>query len=398
MKKLFAIFLSLMMTLCFCIEVNAYEIDSLYALSAVLIDADSGRVLYGKNENDIRAMASTTKIMTLMLALNYGEMDEEVIFSKYACKEPDVQLNALNGERYCLKDLLYIMMLKSYNDVAMAVAEHIGAKLNGDTSINNSDEESIEDVSRFVLEMNNKAKELGLENTYFITPNGLDAKDENGIHSTTAYELALIAREAIKDERFVEICTTRSYTYRELSGKRTGTINNADRFLDMQSGAIGIKTGFTGEAGYCFVGALRQDERTFISVVLASGWPNNKNYKWSDTKKLMNYGTNNYFCRNVFSNNEDYKEVDVINGLRDSVMTYIPFEVNYLLSDEDNVEIVYKMDSYINAPVNTNVQVGTVYIYINDKLERTLPILTKNAVGEKKFLYYWKKVIKSFLM
>ena len=304
MKKI-ALFLSILMIIVlFPRNISAAdEVLELYARAAVLIDGESGRILYGKNENQVLAMASTTKIMTLMIALEYGEMDEEVIFSSYASKEPDVQLNALKGEKYTLKDLLYLMMLRSYNDVAMAVAEHIGGKLNNDTTPNKTIEESKEDVARFIEEMNKKAKSLGCVNTYFLTPNGLDAQDENGKHSTTAYELAIIAAEAIKNPDVVKICGTKSYNYRELSGKRSGTVTNADRYLDMQKGALGLKTGFTGDAGYCFVGAVNQDDRTYISVVLGSGWPPNKNYKWTDTKKLINYGLQNFFYRDVIIKN-----------------------------------------------------------------------------------------------
>ena len=158
MRKI-ALFLSvLMIIVLFPRNISAVdEAMELYARAAVLIDGESGRILYGKNENQVLAMASTTKIMTLMIALEYGEMDEEVIFSSYASKEPDVQLNALKGEKYTLKDLLYLMMLRSYNDVAMAVAEHIGGKLNNDTTPNKTIEESKEDVARFIEEMNKKA-------------------------------------------------------------------------------------------------------------------------------------------------------------------------------------------------------------------------------------------------
>ena len=376
----------------------ADEAMELYARAAVLIDGESGRILYGKNENQVLAMASTTKIMTLMIALEYGEMDEEVIFSSYASKEPDVQLNALKGEKYTLKDLLYLMMLRSYNDVAMAVAEHIGGKLNNDTTPNETREESKEDVARFIEEMNKKAKSLGCVNTYFLTPNGLDAQDENGKHSTTAYELAIIAAEAIKNPDVVKICGTKSYNYRELSGKRSGTVTNADRYLDMQKGALGLKTGFTGDAGYCFVGAVNQDDRTYISVVLGSGWPPNKNYKWTDTKKLINYGLQNFFYRDVINKNEHYKTIPVKNGMQNSVGTYIPFGVTFLLSEKDDVEVIYKINDFVTAPVKKNEEVGETLIYINGKLESKVPILTSDSVENKSFTYYFRKLFSVFAL
>lgn len=399
MKKI-ALFLSILMIIVlFPRNISAAdEVLELYARAAVLIDGESRRILYGKNENQVLAMASTTKIMTLMIALEYGEMDEEVVFSSYASKEPDVQLNALKGEKYTLKDLLYLMMLRSYNDVAMAVAEHIGGKLNNDTTPNETIEQSKEDVARFIEEMNEKAKSLGCVNTYFLTPNGLDAQDENGKHSTTAYELAIIAAEAIKNPDVVKICGTKSYNYRELSGKRSGTVTNADRYLDMQKGALGLKTGFTGDAGYCFVGAVNQDDRTYISVVLGSGWPPNKNYKWTDTKKLINYGLQNFYYRDVINKNEHYKTIPVKNGMQDMVGTYIPFGVTFLLSEKDDVEVIYKINEYVTAPVKKNEEVGEVLIYVNGKLERKVPVLTTDSVKNKTFTYYFRKLFSVFAL
>ncbi len=240
---------------------------SLNALSACLLDAESGRVLYGKNETDQRAMASTTKIMTLIVTLENADLNDVVTISKNAARQPDVQLNVNTGEQYILGDLVYSLMLESHNDVAVAIAEHVGGSVEG-----------------FAEMMNDKAAELGMENTYFITPNGLDAEDENGRHSTTAVDLARLAAYAIKNENFIEITNTKSYSFREINGKRSFTVNNKNRFLTMMNGAIGVKTGFTGDAGYCFVGALKQDGRTFISVVLGSGWPPDKTYKWKDTR------------------------------------------------------------------------------------------------------------------
>lgn len=397
MKKI-AFILLVLVIMCFSLEplYATDEPENLYARAAVLIDADSGRILFGKNENEILAMASTTKLMTLIIALEYGNLEDEVTFSKYASKEPDVQLNALAGEKYKLKDLLYIMMLRSYNDVAMAVAEHVGGIISGDTSVNETTEESKADVFVFVNKMNEKAKKYGCKNTYFITPNGLDASDEHGKHSTTAYELAIIASQAIKSPDVLKICGTKNYSYRELTGKRSGNITNADRFLDMQTGALGLKTGFTGEAGYCFVGAVKQDDRTYISVVLGSGWPPNKNYKWSDTKKLMNYGIKNFFNKEVLSDKQFQKKIHVNNGVKEWVDTYIPFNLKFLLKDDDKVDVIYKTYDCVNAPIKVNEEVGEALIYINNILVRRVPILSRNYVKNKNFYYNFTKLFKAF--
>lgn len=390
MKKIMILILSVFLCLTCVKEVNADKQFNMYARASVLIDADNMRVLYGDNENTRMACASTTKIMTLLVALEYGKLDDIVTISSYAASQPDVQLNAGKGEQYRLEDLLYIMMLKSYNDVAVAVAEHVGGILNGDTSFNETKEESLKDVQKFADMMNEKAVSIGCRNTYFITPNGLDATDDIGYHSSTAYDLALIGAYAIKNDQVTKICTTRNYNYKEINGKRTGTVYNADRFLDMMPGAVGLKTGFTGEAGYCFVGAVKQEGRSFVSVVLGSGWPPNKNYKWSDTKTLMNYGIENYYPETIHSHQMSYKEIKVNNGTKEKIMTYIPFEVKCLLSESDIVNVVYEFEDEHNAPIIKNEEVGRVCVYINDRLMYRLPILTAEGCSEKNMEWYLK--------
>lgn len=386
MKKIVAVLLITIFTL----GINKVEADDnlkLYANAAVLIDAGNNRILYGKNENTVMPMASTTKIMTLIIALEYGELSSVVTFSDRAAKEPDVQLNAVKGEQYILEDLLYLMMLKSYNDVAYAVAEHVGSSLKKN--------EGELPIDAFIRKMNEKALELGCKNTYFITPNGLDKTDENGEHGTTAYELAVIASYAIKNPKFVEICTTKNYTYKEINNRRSGSVTNANRFLEMFPNAIGIKTGFTGKAGYCFVGAIDSDGRRFVSVVLQCGWPPDKNKKWADTKVLMNYARKNYFKKEIFFENE-YKEVKILNGIKTDVQTYIPFKESCLLSTDDNVEVIYSLKEYVNAPVGCNTEVGRVYIYINSKLYKTLPVLTTESIKSKDLSYYFKCLLEKF--
>ncbi|MFW5671959.1 MAG: D-alanyl-D-alanine carboxypeptidase family protein [Acetivibrio ethanolgignens] len=257
------------------------EPDNLYALSACLMDADTGRILFEKNGEEERAMASTTKIMTLLVALEHGNLEDEVKISENAARQPDVQLNICTGEKYKLEDLLYSLMLESHNDAAVAIAEHVGGSVEG-----------------FANLMNQKAKELTLSHTHFVTPNGLDGEDDGGKHRTTAVELARLLSycitESAQKEKFLEITQKSSHSFSDLEGKRQFTCNNHNAFLNMMEGALTGKTGFTGEAGYCYVGALRRDGKTFVVSLLGCGWPNNKGYKWKDTKKLMEYGIANY--------------------------------------------------------------------------------------------------------
>ncbi len=375
--------------------------NELYALSACLMDADSGRVLYDKNADEVRAMASTTKIMTLIVALEYANEDDIVTVSPYAASMPDVQLNIMAGEQYRLGDLYYAMMLESFNDVAVTIAEYIGEcyALNQDDRTANTDikarsyDDSKKYVRTFAKLMNEKAKELGCENTYFITPNGLDAEDENGKHSTTAKELAVIASYAIKNERFNDIIGTRQYSFCEVNGTRNCSAYNKDAFLNQMNGAFGIKTGFTGNAGYCFVGALKSDGRTFISVVLGSGWPSNRTYKWKDTRKLMEYGINNFFPRTVFSTIGDYKDVRVKDGMEESTSTCIKGDLSLILCETDDVRVVYELEDYIDAPVNVGDVVGKAIIYVNGQRMGSFPITAAAAVERANYMWYLKKLL-----
>lgn len=375
--------------------------NELYALSACLMDADSGRVLYDKNADEVRAMASTTKIMTLIVALEYANENDIVTVSPYAASMPDVQLNIRAGEQYRLGDLYYAMMLESFNDVAVTIAEYIGEcyALNQDDRTANTDikarsyDDSKKYVHTFAKLMNEKAKVLGCENTYFITPNGLDAEDENGKHSTTAKELAVIASYAIKNERFNDIIGTRQYSFCEVNGTRNCSAYNKDAFLNQMNGAFGIKTGFTGNAGYCFVGALKSDGRTFISVVLGSGWPSNRTYKWKDTRKLMEYGINNFFPRTVFSTIEDYKDVRVKDGMEESTSTCIKGDLSLILCDADDVRVVYELEDYIDAPVRVGDVVGKAIIYVNGQRMGSFPITAAAAVERANYMWYLKRLL-----
>ena len=375
--------------------------NELYALSACLMDADSGRVLYDKNADEVRAMASTTKIMTLIVALEYANEDDIVTVSPYAASMPDVQLNIMAGEQYRLGDLYYAMMLESFNDVAVTIAEYIGEcyALNQDDRTANTDikarsyDDSKKYVHTFAKLMNEKAKELGCENTYFITPNGLDAEDENGKHSTTAKELAVIASYAIKNERFNDIIGTRQYSFCEVNGTRNCSAYNKDAFLNQMNGAFGIKTGFTGNAGYCFVGALKSDGRTFISVVLGSGWPSNRTYKWKDTRKLMEYGINNFFPRAVFSTIKNYKDVKVKDGMEESTSTCIKGDLSLILCEADDVRVVYELEDYIDAPVNVGDIVGKAIIYVNGQRMGSFPITAGAAVERANYMWYLKRLL-----
>lgn len=261
-------------------DVYAGDDLSLYAENAVLIDGETGDILYEKNGSVHHPNASTTKILTCIIALECGDLADTVIASSYAAKMPEVRLGVREGEIFNLEDMLYAMMLESYNDAAVVIAEHIGG-----------------DVQHFADMMNSKAKEIGCRTTYFITPNGLDAQDEGGIHGTSAEDLARIMRYCIitspKSDLFLEITRTRFYTFSDSSGARSFACSNHNAFLDMADEALSGKTGFTCDAGYCYIGAAEYDGHTYIWALLGCGWPNNKTYKWKDSRTLLAYAEKN---------------------------------------------------------------------------------------------------------
>lgn len=266
---------------------------NLYAKSAVLTDADTGRILYGKDAGTPMANASTTKIMTCLLAIESGKIQDTVAFSEHACSMPKVRLGCPTGTQFVLEDLLYSLMLESHNDTAAAIAEHVAGS-----------------VEAFADLMNERAAEFGCQNTHFVTPNGLDRSDKKGEHQTTAYDLSLIMAACIQNDKFLEITETASKTISSINGTFQAALNNHNALLSMLDGVISGKTGFTAKAGYCYVGAYRQNDRTYTFALLACGWPNHKNYKWEDSKALISYGNDHYENRTILKE-EEHQTIDL---------------------------------------------------------------------------------------
>ncbi len=366
------------------------EPSNLYAISACLMDASTGRVLFEKNGYEKRAMASTTKIMTLIVTLENASLDTVVTISSNAARQPDVQLNINTGEQYYLKDLLYSLMLESHNDAAVAIAEQVGGSVEG-----------------FAGLMNQKAEELGLSNTHFVTPNGLDGEDEGGIHATTAVELAKIMSyciiESPQKEVFLEITRTPSYSFSDLEGKRSFNCNNHNAFLNMMSGALSGKTGFTSNAGYCYVGALEQDGKTFVVSLLGCGWPNHKSYKWSDTKKLMNYGIENFEYTDIFDKERIFEPVEVINGQDTTAdiglnITESEKTLPFLLRKDETYQIEYKLPKALTAPVKKNSKIGEVNYYLDKELVMQYPVYVLEEIEEIDLLWCLKRLLKIYFI
>lgn len=397
-------------------EKSTFKINSLYAKYACLMDGDNHRVLIGKDADKPVPMASTTKIMTCIIALEYGYKELPCTTSAYAASMPDVQLNLKKGDSYPLIDLLYSLMLKSHNDSAVVIAENVAynyisnvksGKCDDIIGINDSLPDTLPEDTQFIKElstenskllvgifaklMNYKAQSLGCTNTYFITPNGLDAKDDYGQHSTTARELAVIMDYCITNEDFLTITQTKGYSFGPY------TISNANAFLSMYPDIISGKTGFTGNAGYCYVCAYKQDGRTFIVTLLACGWPNNKTYKWHDAKLLLNEARNSYYPSDIVEIAPINKTVAVKNGTQNNISLRYDDAYSALISKNDTVNVVYNVPEYIEAPVSKNDEVGNISVYINDELFKSIPLYANEDVIRTDWLYYLKTLINPFL-
>lgn len=410
-KRLYRILTVILIFTMVIMPVKAKEEDQpalkLYAKSAVLMDADSGRVLYNRNGQEQLPMASTTKIMTLILALEKGNPEDIVEVSSYAASMPEVKLKIRKGEHYRLKDLFYSLMLESHNDSAVAIAEHVGGS-----------------VEEFAGMMNQKAEEIGCRNTCFITPNGLDATadfiQEDGsritrAHSTTATDMASILSYCItkspQKEAFLEITRTPSYAFTNKEGTRSFSCNNHNAFLTMMSGALTGKTGFTCKAGYCYVGALKQDNRTYVVALLACGWPNHKTYKWSDTRTLMEYGLSNYEHHDLMQEvipQEATEPVLVRNGQTDKICERAYSKVTCTESEDSAGSILMRQDESVRteivrneeltAPVTEGMHIGEVNFYVGDEKWRSVELTATEEIAAVNMEWCIKQVLRKWLI
>ena len=375
----FILFILLLLFFCFILLFNIAvlaEEPKVNAISAVIVDGDTGRILWGKNENKPMAMASTTKIMTALVALENSDIKKETTVSKNATLASPVKMHLSVGEKMTIEQLLYAMMLQSYNDSAVAVAEAVGGS-----------------VEKFCTMMNEKAKEIGCSDTVFETPNGLD----KGNHHSTAEDMSKIGVYALKNQNLMKIMNTRDYTFK--SSKTTYSFVNKDRLLSEYEGAIGMKTGFTGKAGHCFVGAANRGDVTLVSVVLASGWGTaGKSRKWIDTKALLNYGFNNYKKYSIINGSEKMN-ISIDKAEKEIAELKYKDSVDLLLSENEkaNLKIENELPQNITAPINYGDSVGIGKIYTGNTLLKTVKIISAENIEKIGVEYNIKKLINQWL-
>lgn len=352
--------------------------------AAIIFDRESKTVIYDKNINEKRAMASTTKIMTAIITLEQGNLDDVVEVSKKAANIGGSRLGLSTGDKIKLRDLLYGLLLRSGNDAAIQIALHIGGSVEG-----------------FADLMNNKAKELGLENTHFVTPHGLD--DPN--HYTTAYELALLTDYALDIEEFAKIVNTKQTTISINSNQMT--ITNTNELLGNLEGVNGVKTGFTNNAGRCLVTSTTRNNWQIITIVLGA---DTKKFRTKDSIELIEYNYKNFERINIKEKVEEefakWKEtninsIEVEKGKKNDIKIDMDYQYDYELypvnkSEINNIKIQIECEKLLEAPIENDYQIGQIHVILSNKEIMNIPIITKETIKKKGILDYVGEIMSNY--
>lgn len=355
---------------------NAAEVPILNSRRCVIFDRTSKTVMYGKDEELRSAMASTTKIMTATIALENGNLQDEITIDRKAAGTGGSRLGLKRGDKITLNDLLYGLMLRSGNDAAVAIAEHIGGSVEG-----------------FAELMNQKASELGLKDTHFVTPHGLDSSE----HYTTALELAKLTDYALKNKKFAKIVATKSTTISINGNPRQ--LFNTNELLGVLNGVIGVKTGFTNGAGRCLVTETKRGDMDIIVVVLGA---DTKKDRTKDSIKLIEYAFANFTKVNIKEKAiEEFekwgrinkKRILIIKGQKDRIGLDIG-KINteaIPVKETDKLEITINTINQLEAPVEKNTKVGTIIIKLNDNIIDSIDIVCGEKIERKTWLDYFKE-------
>lgn len=337
------------------------------ARAAVLIERNTGMVLLRHNENEPLPMASTTKVMTALLALEKGNLDDVVTVGRNAYGVPGTSIYLNLGEHITLRDLLYGLLLASGNDAAVAIAEHIGGS-----------------VEAFCAMMTERAAELGCENTVFVNPNGLPAEG----HHTTAYDLALIAREAMKHETFREIVSTRRASIPWEGRSYDRILNNKNRLLTDYEGATGIKTGYTRAAGRCLVFGARRDGLEVIGVVLNCGdW-------FNEAARLMDLGFERYEGFTALSEGETVRVLPVTDGRQDAVYICAGADLTAAVPKGEIPALEYDMPDSLPAGMQMGDAVGEARIMLSGRTLASVPLVLTESLTPRDYAFELERVIR----
>ena len=354
---------------------NSSDFPTINSRAYVVIDRRSNTVLLGKNEYAKKKMASTTKIMTSLVIIENCNLSDTVTVSKKAAGTGGSRLGLKTGDKISVIDLLYGLMLRSGNDAAVALAEY-----------------SCGSISEFANLMNKKAIELGLTNTHFVTPHGLD-QDE---HYTTAYELAKLTNYALNNSKFSQIVGTKNYTI-TINGYPK-LLTNTNELLGVLDGVYGVKTGFTNGANRCLVTACKRGDMDIICVVLGA---DTKKFRTQDSIKLINYAFSNFSYINITEKiDEEYNnwiennnlKFDIYKGKTNNINLYYnkpPCDFIPIKKDlQDKIHIYISCEFNQNAPIIKDNNIGNISIYVDDKLLYMVDILVKDTIEKKNIFNY----------
>lgn len=327
--------------------------------AVILMDFHSGRILYAKNAEEIMPPASVTKIMTALLVIENGNLDEVVKISANAASTRESGIYLQEGEKMTRRQLLYACMLPSANDASVALAESIS--------------DQMED---FVDLMNQRAVELGLLHTHFSNPHGLHADD----HYTTAYDLACLSRAAMQNPVFREIVKTQNIVIPGPPKEEDRSIWNQNRLLYRYDGALGIKTGYTRQAGNCVVGAAQKDDMILIAISL------NSPTVYDDLASMLDFGFSNYHLTEIQSANENLL-VQVQGGIEDQVAVKLEQElyIAALESEEAQLSCSFLPVAEVNAPVNKGDMLGLATICLQNQEIAVIKLVAANSVEAQVF-------------
>lgn len=333
--------------------VNAEEF-TISARSAILIEADSGSVLFEKNSREPLPMASTTKIMTVLLCLESGCLDDEFIVDSEAIKVEGSSMGLQEGDIVTLRDLCCGMLLPSGNDAANAAAVRMAG--------------SIED---FIPMMNSRAAEIGMADSRFFTPSGLDGAG----HCSTAFDMALLSREAMKNPDFAAICSQSSMRLEYGNPPYERWLKNTNKLLNMYEGCNGIKTGFTDEAGRCLVSSAERDGVRLICVTL------NARDDWHDHTKMLDYGFSVTRRQNVSLFDGAY--IPIYGGTADKVRIKEEYtaELTVINGDISGISAEIVCPPFLYAPISAGDRLGTVEYSCNGALVASVPLIAENDIA-----------------
>lgn len=343
----------------FSFSASATDLPAVSAKGAILIDSLTGEVLFEKNAKGKLPMASTTKIMSAMLALESGNLDEEFTVDPNAIKVEGSSMGLQEGDIVTMRALVHGMLLPSGNDAANAAAVRICGS-----------------VEAFVQLMNDRAAELGMTSTHFVTPSGLD--DDTDEHYSTAYDMAILAREAMKGLEFREICGTYNAKLKYGNPPYERWLTNSNKLLNTCDGVIGVKTGFTDKAKRCLVSACERDGATLICVTL------NDANDWLDHSRLFDYGFTMFDKQRLPVEISKFS-VNVVGGTSETVQceTKIP-KLNMLRGKAEQVNCEVYINHFLYAPVAEDTEAGKIKYYYNGEVIHEEPIVVSRSVGYKK--------------